>query len=99
MANITHLLESFIDGLNSRRPALFNVYAVCPPEHGVGDDSAVAQSKMAVESRAFPLFRYNPDLGVTFSRMPSPWKATRRWMPTGRPTSPNTWTRRATSRA
>jgi pyruvate-ferredoxin/flavodoxin oxidoreductase len=40
---------------------------VCPPEHGVGDNSAVAQSKMAVESRAFPLFRYNPDLGVTFS--------------------------------
>ncbi|OIR18114.1 pyruvate-flavodoxin oxidoreductase [mine drainage metagenome] len=67
LANTTHLLESFIDGLNSRRPALFNVYAVCPPEHGVGDNSAVAQSKMAVESRAFPLFRYNPDLGVTFS--------------------------------
>jgi pyruvate-ferredoxin/flavodoxin oxidoreductase len=67
LSNTTHLLESFIDGLNSRRPALFNVYAVCPPEHGVGDSSAVAQSKMAVESRAFPLFRYNPDLGVTFS--------------------------------
>jgi pyruvate-ferredoxin/flavodoxin oxidoreductase len=67
LANTTHLLESFIDGLNSRRPALFNVYAVCPPEHGVGDNSAVAQSKMAVEARAFPLFRYNPDLGVTFS--------------------------------
>jgi pyruvate-ferredoxin/flavodoxin oxidoreductase len=67
LANTTHLLESFIDGLNSRRPALFNVYAVCPPEHGVGDNSAVQQSKMAVESRAFPLFRYNPDLGVTFS--------------------------------
>ncbi|MDD5058961.1 MAG: 2-oxoacid:acceptor oxidoreductase family protein [Sideroxydans sp.] len=66
-ANITHLLESFIDGLNTRRPALFNIYAVCPPEHGVGDDSAVAQSKMALESRAFPLFRYNPDLGTTFS--------------------------------
>jgi pyruvate-ferredoxin/flavodoxin oxidoreductase len=66
-ANTTHLLESFIDGINSRRPALFNAYAVCPPEHGVGDNSAVAQSKMAVESRAFPLFRYNPDMGVTFS--------------------------------
>jgi pyruvate-ferredoxin/flavodoxin oxidoreductase len=71
LSNVTHLLESFIDGLNSRRPALFNVYAVCPPEHGVGDDSAVAQSKMAVESRAFPLFRYNPDLGVTFSECAS----------------------------
>ena len=66
-ANTTHLLETFIDGINTRRPALFNIYAVCPPEHGVGDNSAVAQSKMATESRAFPLFRYNPDLGVTFS--------------------------------
>ena len=71
LSNVTHLLENFIDGLNSRRPALFNVYAVCPPEHGVGDNSAVAQSKMAVESRAFPLFSYNPDLGVTFSECAS----------------------------
>jgi pyruvate-ferredoxin/flavodoxin oxidoreductase len=63
----THLIESFIDGLNSRRPALFNIYAVCPPEHGVGDDMAVERSKLAVESRAYPLFRYDPDQGVTFS--------------------------------
>jgi pyruvate-ferredoxin/flavodoxin oxidoreductase len=63
----THLIEGYIDGLNSRRPALFNIYAVCPVEHGVGDDRAVEQSKMAVESRAYPLFRYDPDQGVAFS--------------------------------
>jgi len=67
ISNPTHLIESYIDGLNSRRPALFNIYAVCPPEHGVGDDRSVEQSRLAVESRAYPLFRYNPDLGVTFS--------------------------------
>ena len=67
ISNVTHLLEGYIDGLNSRRPALFNIYAVCPPEHGVGDDRAVEQSKLAVESRAYPLFRYDPDAGVTFS--------------------------------
>jgi len=67
IAHVNHLLESYIDGLNSRRPALFNIYAVCPPEHGVGDDTSVAQSKMAVESRAYPLFRFDPDAGVTFS--------------------------------
>ena len=60
IAHVTHLLEGFIDGLNSRRPALFNIYAVCPPEHGVGDDRSIAQSKLAVESRAYPLFRYDP---------------------------------------
>ena len=63
----THIIEGYIEGLNSRRPAMFNIYAVCPPEHGVGDDTAVEQSKMAVESRAYPLFKYDPDLGVTFS--------------------------------
>jgi pyruvate-ferredoxin/flavodoxin oxidoreductase len=68
---VTHLLEGYIDGLNSRRPALFNIYAVCPPEHGVADDMAVHQSKLAVESRAYPLFRYDPDAGVTFAECSS----------------------------
>ncbi|MGF1548846.1 MAG: 2-oxoacid:acceptor oxidoreductase family protein [Thiotrichales bacterium] len=65
IAHVTHLLEGYIDGLNSRRPALFNIYAVCPPEHGVGDDTADHQSKLAVDSRAYPLFRYDPDQGIT----------------------------------
>jgi len=67
IAHVNHLLEGYIDGLNSRRPALFNIYAVCPPEHGVGDDKSVDQSKLAVEGRAYPLFKYDPDAGVTFS--------------------------------
>ncbi|MGE5384429.1 MAG: 2-oxoacid:acceptor oxidoreductase family protein [Betaproteobacteria bacterium] len=67
IGHINHLLESYIDGLNARRPALFNIYAACPPEHGIGDDRSVQQSKLAVESRAYPLFRFNPDNGVTFS--------------------------------
>ncbi|MGB0128647.1 MAG: 2-oxoacid:acceptor oxidoreductase family protein [Rhodocyclaceae bacterium] len=67
IANVNHLLEGFIDGLNSRRPALFNIYAVCPPEHGVADDRSVQQSKLAVEGRAYPLFKFDPDAGTTFS--------------------------------
>ncbi|MCB1772219.1 MAG: ferredoxin, partial [Gammaproteobacteria bacterium] len=66
MSHTTHLLEGYIDGLNSRRPALFNIYAVCQPEHGVGDAMSQHQSKLAVESRAYPLFRYDPDAGVAF---------------------------------
>jgi pyruvate-ferredoxin/flavodoxin oxidoreductase len=64
ISNPTHLIEGFIEGLNSRRPALFNVYSPCMPEHGIADDSAEHQSKLAVESRAYPLVRYNPDRGV-----------------------------------
>ena len=67
IANMTHMMEGFIDGLNSRRPALFNCYASCQPEHGIADDASMAQNKLAVESRAYPLFRYDPDAGITFN--------------------------------
>jgi pyruvate-ferredoxin/flavodoxin oxidoreductase len=66
VGNLTHLLEGFIDGLNARRPALFNIYSGCQPEHGIGDDMSAHQSRMAVESRAYPLFRYDPDAGTSF---------------------------------
>jgi pyruvate-ferredoxin/flavodoxin oxidoreductase len=65
IANITHLIEGYIDGLNSRRPALFNIYAVCQPEHGVADNASAKQAKLAVEGRAYPLLKYNPDAGDT----------------------------------
>ena len=66
ISHMTHLLEGYIDGLNARRPALFNIYAACQPEHGIGDDMSNRHSRMAVESRAYPLFRYDPDAGSTF---------------------------------
>lgn len=65
ISNTSHLIEGFIEGLNARRPALFNIYSPCMPEHGIGDDVAQLQSKLAVESRAYPVFRYNPDKGTT----------------------------------
>ncbi len=64
-SNTTHLIEGYIDGLNSRRPALFNIYSTCQPEHGVADDATARQSKLAVESRAFPLMKFDPDAGET----------------------------------
>ena len=60
------MIEGFIDGLMARRPALFNLYTSCQPEHGIGDDMGHHQAKLAVESRAYPLFRYDPDAGTTF---------------------------------
>ena len=64
-SHLTHLLEGYIDGLNSRRPALFNIYTSCQPEHGIGDDMSNHHGRMAVESRAYPLFRFDPDAGVS----------------------------------
>ncbi len=60
-----HMIEGFVQGLMSRRPALFNLYTSCQPEHGIGDDMGHHQAKLVVESRAYPLFRYDPDLGST----------------------------------
>ncbi len=60
-----HMIEGFIRGLQARRPALFNLYSSCQPEHGIGDDMSNRQAKLVVESRAYPLFRYDPDAGKT----------------------------------
>jgi pyruvate-ferredoxin/flavodoxin oxidoreductase len=60
-----HMIEGFIRGLAARRPALFNLYSSCQPEHGIGDDMSSKQAKLVVESRAYPLFRYDPDAGKT----------------------------------
>ena len=65
IAHSNHLIEGFIGGLKARRPALFNIYTSCQPEHGIGDDMGSHQAKLAVESRAYPLFRYDPDRGRT----------------------------------
>ncbi|MCV9387291.1 2-oxoacid:acceptor oxidoreductase family protein [Reichenbachiella ulvae] len=64
MANTSHMIEGFIDGLMAKRPALFNLYTTCQPEHGVGDDLGVHQARLAMESRAYPIFKYNPDVSI-----------------------------------
>jgi pyruvate-ferredoxin/flavodoxin oxidoreductase len=61
----SHMIEGFIKGLKARRPALFNLYSSCQPEHGIGDDMSNRQAKLVVESRAYPLFRYDPAGGAT----------------------------------
>ena len=65
IAQPSHMIEGFIRGLKTRRPALFNLYTSCQPEHGIGDDMSARQAKLAVESRAYPIFKYDPDAGVT----------------------------------
>jgi pyruvate-ferredoxin/flavodoxin oxidoreductase len=65
IAQPSHMIEGFVQGLKARRPALFNIYSSCQPEHGIGDDMSAHQAKLAVESRAYPLFRYDPGAGET----------------------------------
>ncbi len=42
ISNPTHLIESFIEGINARRPAVFTIYSPCMPEHGIADDLGAA---------------------------------------------------------
>ena len=59
----SHLMEGVVKGLNSRRPAIFNIYTPCPVEHGLADEWAPEAAKLALEARAFPFFTYDPDAG------------------------------------
>lgn len=66
-ASASHLLGGIIKGLQVRRPAVFNLYTPCPIEHGLPDDWTRQAARLALESRAFPYFTYDPGAGTSFS--------------------------------
>jgi pyruvate-ferredoxin/flavodoxin oxidoreductase len=66
-ASASHLIAGVLRGLQSRRPAVFNIYTPCPVEHGLPDEWAPHAAKLALESRAFPYMTYDPDAGDTFA--------------------------------
>jgi pyruvate/2-oxoacid:ferredoxin oxidoreductase beta subunit len=62
-AHINHFYRSVMEANAFAGPAVVIVYTPCMPEHGVADDASNRQAKLAVESRAFPLFTYDPGRG------------------------------------
>jgi pyruvate-ferredoxin/flavodoxin oxidoreductase len=56
-----------LKALQTRRPAVINIYTPCPVEHGLSDDRAAQAARLALESRAFPHLVYDPDAGSTFA--------------------------------
>ena len=64
-AHPNHFYKAVLEANEYPGPAIVNVYTTCQPEHGVGDNMAYQQAKMAVDSRAFPLFVHDPRLGDT----------------------------------
>ncbi len=62
-ATASHMLEGVLKGLRKRRPAIFNIHTPCPVEHGTPDEWAPEAARLALESRAFPHFTYDPDAG------------------------------------
>ncbi|MBI4591465.1 MAG: thiamine pyrophosphate-binding protein, partial [Candidatus Rokubacteria bacterium] len=62
-AHINHFYRAILDANSFAGPAVVVAYTTCQPEHGVGDDRAARQAKLAVDSRTFPLFIYDPRKG------------------------------------
>ncbi len=63
--NTGHFYKAVERALEYKGPAVVNVYTTCQPEHGVADNMAAHQAKLAVQCRAFPLFVYDPEAGRT----------------------------------
>ncbi|MDK1024370.1 MAG: 4Fe-4S binding protein [Gammaproteobacteria bacterium] len=55
-----HLQSSVTEAIKFTGPALINVNAPSPERHGFKQNQTLRQAHLAVTSRAFPLFRYNP---------------------------------------
>ncbi len=64
-AHTNHFYRSVLDALEFDGPALVCCYTTCQPEHGVADNMATDQARLAVDSRAFPLLVYDPRKGTT----------------------------------
>jgi pyruvate/2-oxoacid:ferredoxin oxidoreductase beta subunit/NAD-dependent dihydropyrimidine dehydrogenase PreA subunit len=64
-AHINHFYKAIIAANEYPGPAVVNCFTTCQPEHGVADNLAAHQAKLAVDSRAFPIFIYDPRKGDT----------------------------------
>jgi pyruvate/2-oxoacid:ferredoxin oxidoreductase beta subunit/NAD-dependent dihydropyrimidine dehydrogenase PreA subunit len=65
-AHMNHFYKAVMDANQFPGPAIVNVFTTCQPEHGVGDNMAEHQAKLAADSRSFPVFIYDPRKGARF---------------------------------
>jgi len=64
-AHTNHFYRCVLDALEFDGPAIINCYTTCQPEHGVADNMATDQARLAVDTRAFPLMIFDPRKGDT----------------------------------
>ncbi|MFP6666521.1 MAG: thiamine pyrophosphate-dependent enzyme [Pirellulales bacterium] len=67
-AHTNHFYKSVIRALEFDGPAIISCYTTCQPEHGVADNMATDQARLAVDTRAFPLLVYDPDKGDSIKK-------------------------------
>jgi pyruvate/2-oxoacid:ferredoxin oxidoreductase beta subunit/Fe-S-cluster-containing hydrogenase component 2 len=63
-AHLNHFYRSVIEANEYPGPAVVIAYTPCQPEHGIADDASMRQATRAVDTRAFPLFTYDPRRGA-----------------------------------
>jgi pyruvate/2-oxoacid:ferredoxin oxidoreductase beta subunit/NAD-dependent dihydropyrimidine dehydrogenase PreA subunit len=63
-AHMNHFYKAIMEANEYPGPAIVNVYTTCQPEHGVADNMAEHQAKLAADSRSFPVFIYDPRKGA-----------------------------------
>ena len=66
-AHLNHFYRAILDANEYPGPAVVIAYSACMPEHGIADDAATRQAKLAVEARAFPLLTYDPRRGESIA--------------------------------
>ncbi|MCC7431557.1 4Fe-4S binding protein [bacterium] len=66
-AHINHFYKAVMAANEYKGASIINVYTPCMPEHGISDDASYQQSRLAVNSRAFPLFIHDPRKGEKLS--------------------------------
>ena len=67
-AHTNHFYKAVLGALEFDGPALISCYTTCQPEHGVADNMAGEQARLAVDTRAFPLLIYDPRGGDTIRK-------------------------------
>jgi pyruvate ferredoxin oxidoreductase beta subunit len=67
-AHTNHFYKAVLGALEFDGPALISCYTTCQPEHGVADNMAGEQARLAVDTRAFPLLIYDPRAGDTIRK-------------------------------
>ncbi len=67
-AHINHFYKSVLGALEFDGPAIVACYTTCQPEHGVADNMAGEQARLAVDTRAFPLIIHDPRAGDTIKK-------------------------------
>ncbi len=66
IAHLNHFYKAVMDANDYAGPAVVVCYSACTTHHGIADDSAAAEARLAVHSRAFPLLISDPRAGERF---------------------------------